>query len=141
MAGGIGSLATTPNIPTWYAGLEKAFFTPPNWVFGPVWTVLYVLMGIALYLAISSRTEKDKKLAYTLFGVQLALNTLWSVVFFGLHQLWLGVVVVVALWLTILATIWQFRRFSTTAAWLMVPYVVWVTYATILTISLASLNT
>lgn len=140
-AGGIGSLATMPNIPTWYVALEKPFFNPPNWVFGPVWTLLYILMGVSLYLVWTSKGKKASKLtAYRLFGVQLVLNALWSVVFFGLHQPWLAVVVIVSLLVTLVFTTRAFAAYSKAAAWLLVPYMAWVSFATALNAGVALLN-
>lgn len=138
-AGVLGSIATTQNIPTWYAGLDKPPLLPPNEVFGPVWTVLYVMMGFALFLVWIS-TEKKRVSTYAAFFVQLILNTLWSFVFFGMHQPWLGVVVIVAL---IGAVIWTMREFapiSKLAMWLLVPYSTWVLFATYLTVGVAVLN-
>lgn len=114
-AGAIGSLATTPNIPIWYAALSKPPLTPPNQVFGPVWTTLYILMGVSLYLIWTSK-GRDKRAAYILFGVQLALNTLWSLVFFGLRQPWLGVLIIALLLAAIILTIRQFKQYNRAAA-------------------------
>lgn len=139
-AGAVGSLATIPNIPTWYAELEKPFFNPPNWVFGPVWTLLYVLMGISLYLVWTATSKKPKRPLYTLFGVQLALNTLWSLVFFGLHAPWAGVAIIVLLWACIIATMRLFWPVSKVAAYLLIPYAAWVTFATVLNTAVALLN-
>ena len=105
-AGVIGSFFTIPAIPTWYQTLNKPGFSPPNWVFGPVWTTLYFLMGLALYLI------WQKKKGWTIFAIQLALNVLWSAVFFGAHSIFGGLVVIVCLWLTILATIASFWKIS-----------------------------
>lgn len=138
-AGGLGSLATTPNIPTWYAGLDKPPLLPPNEVFGPVWSVLYLLIGVALFLVWTS-PKKDKGLVYVAFFVQLALNTIWSLVFFGLQQPWLGVVVIGVLIATIVWTIKTFWSVSRVAAALMIPYLLWVLFATYLTIGVAVLN-
>ena|SRR5690349_403322 len=140
VAGAIGSLATTPNIPTWYAALEKPFFNPPNWVFGPVWTLLYILMGISLYLVWTAKNKNQKTTAYKLFGLQLVLNALWSIVFFGLHQPWLAVVVIGALLVVLTITIKVFSGYSKAAAWLLVPYIAWVSFATTLNIGVALLN-
>ena len=96
-AGAIGSLATISNISTWYAELEKPLLNPPNFVFGPVWTILYLLMGIALYLVWTSKATKSKTIAYAAFAAQLVLNALWSLVFFGLHSPELGILVIVLL--------------------------------------------
>lgn len=139
-AGAIGSLATTPNIPTWYAMLEKPFFNPPNWVFGPVWTLLYLLMGICLYLVWTSKSKRSKRSAFILFGAQLALNTLWSIVFFGLHQPWLAVFVIATLIVTIVMTMRLFFTHSRMACWLLIPYLAWVIFATILNTAVALLN-
>jgi translocator protein len=139
-AGAIGSVATAPNIPYWYASLEKPLLNPPNWVFGPVWSVLYLLMGIALALIILDTNKRPKKKAYIWFGVQLVLNTLWSLAFFGLHSPWLGVIVILALIAGILLTICEFYNRSKYAAWLLAPYLAWVCFATYLTIGVALLN-
>ena len=139
-AGGIGSLATAPNIPTWYMALEKPFFNPPNWVFGPVWTLLYVLMGVSLYFVWTSRGKVSKQTAYMLFGAQLVLNALWSIVFFGLHQPWLAVVVIASLLVTLVFTVRVFAVHSKAAAWLLVPYIAWVCFATSLNVGVALLN-
>jgi translocator protein len=140
MAGAIGSLGTIPNIPSWYAALEKPALNPPNWVFGPVWSTLYVLMGIALALVILEAHKQSKKKAYTWFGLQLVLNTLWSLVFFGLHSPWLGVIVIITLIASIAFTAREFYRIKKYAAWLLAPYLAWVCFATYLTIGVALLN-
>lgn len=138
--GALGSLATIPNIPSWYAALEKPALNPPNWIFGPVWTTLYVLMGIALALVILESSKKSKSKAYLWFGIQLSLNLLWSLVFFGLHSPWLGVVVIVALIASIVVTIREFYTINKYSAWLLAPYLAWVCFATYLTIGIATLN-
>jgi benzodiazapine receptor len=140
LAAAIGNLATIPNIPTWYASLNKPFFNPPNWIFGPVWTLLYVLMGIGLYLVWIAKASGAKKQAYVWFGIQLAFNALWSIVFFGMHMPLVALVVIVLLLIAISLMIRNFWRISRTAAWLQVPYVVWVTFATALTAAIALLN-
>ena len=139
-AGGIGSLATVPNIPTWYEHLDKPALIPPNGVFGPVWTILYVLMGIALALVILDKTSESKKQAYVWFGVQLALNTLWSIVFFGLHQPWLAFIVIIALIASIIMTMRAFHKIRPLTMWLLVPYLAWVCFATYLNVGVALLN-
>lgn len=140
VAAWVGSMATLPSINNWYAGLEKPFFNPPNWVFGPVWTVLYLLMAISLYLVWSAKTARSKRLALGAFLVQLALNTAWSVVFFGLHQPWTGVAVIVVMWLAIAVTMVAFWPISKLATYLLAPYIAWVSFATGLNISIAMLN-
>lgn len=139
-AGVLGSLATMPNIPTWYAALEKPLLNPPNWVFGPVWTTLYVLMGIALALVILQKTAPSKRPAYVWFGVQLALNILWSVTFFGLQQPWLGLMVITALLMSIIFTMRVFYTVKPLATWLLVPYLAWVSFASYLNVGIALLN-
>ena len=139
IAAGIGNLATLPNIPSWYAALDKPWFNPPNWIFGPVWTVLYILMGVALFLVWSNRKSAPRK-AYIFFGSQLILNALWSQVFFGLHWTWGGALVIVSLLIFIVLTMREFARVSKVAAALLVPYVGWVLFATALNVSLAVIN-
>lgn len=139
-AGLLGSIATTPSIPTWYAGLVRPPLNPPNWVFAPVWTTLYVLMGAAGFLVWQRRDHPAARTGLLLFGVQLALNIAWSWVFFALHALGLAVAVVVALWLSILATIERFYRVEPLAAYLLVPYIAWTSFATYLTAAYWYLN-
>ena len=139
-AGAIGSLATFSNITTWYAKLAKPVFNPPNWIFGPVWTVLYLLMGISLYLVWVAKYKKPRQRALTLFGVQLVLNTLWSVVFFGFHWLWGGAAVIVVLLIALIVAARTFLPISKTAALLLLPYIFWVSFATVLNVSVALLN-
>jgi translocator protein len=139
-AAAIGSIVTFPAIHSWYVALSKPSFNPPNDIFGPVWTVLYTLMGVSLYIVWVARSKASKRAAFTIFSAQLALNTLWSIVFFGMQQLWLAVVVIAALWLLIIATMWRFWKFSHVATYLLIPYLVWVTFASVLNISIAILN-
>ncbi len=129
-AGIIGSVFTTSAIPNWYAALQKPWFTPPNWLFAPVWLTLYFLMGATLYLLWGKRPQSGQALAA--FAVQLALNVAWSVVFFGAHQLFYGFLVIAALWLAILATTAFSYRVSRSAAALLIPYIAWVTIASAL---------
>jgi tryptophan-rich sensory protein len=141
LAGIIGSAFTFPEITTWYAGLTKPWFNPPNWVFGPVWTLLYALMGIALYIVWTKKAEKKgNDMAYTAFGAQLALNTIWSIVFFGMHQLFGALIVIGLMWITILATIVLFRRIDSNAALLLAPYLLWVSFASALNFAVWQLN-
>lgn len=139
-AGAIGSFATNANIPNWYQGLDKPPFLPPNSVFGPVWSALYLAMGIALFLVWTAGSGKSKRRAYIAFGVQLALNTLWSLVFFGLRQPWLGIVVILLLLPAIVMTMRYFAPHAKAAAWLLAPYLAWVCFATYLTIGVTILN-
>jgi len=140
-AGGIGAIFTTPAIPTWYAALEKPAFTPPNWLFAPAWITLYLLMGIAAFLIWRQGLgQKGVKTALIIFLVQLVLNVLWSVVFFGLQSPLYGVVVIVALWMVILLTTLRFFKLSTAAGALLLPYIVWVIFAAALNVSIWVLN-
>lgn len=140
-AGGIGSIFTFSKIPTWYAALEKPFFTPPDWLFAPAWTTLYVLMGVAAFYVWRAGSDKSEvRVALVTFLIQLIFNALWSVVFFGLESLFYGVVVIVALWVIILFTIIRFYRVSRVGAWLLIPYILWVTFASALNTGVWLLN-
>jgi len=141
LAGIIGSIFTTPAIPGWYASLKKPAFSPPNWLFGPVWITLFLLMGISLFIV--WRKGADTPLvrsALMIFGIQLIFNVLWSVAFFGLRSPLSGLVVIVILWIAILLTIIQFSKVSELAAALLIPYIIWVSFASILNTSLYLLN-
>lgn len=140
MAGVIGGLFTSPSIPTWYSTIIKPAFTPPGWVFGPVWTTLYLLMGIALYLVWMCKECPKSNIAIYAFYVQLSLNILWSILFFGLHSIGAALVEIVLLWASIVVTIVLFWRVSKTAAVLLLPYLLWVTFAAFLNYQLFILN-
>lgn len=140
-AGVIGSFFTRRAIPEWYAVINKPAFNPPNWVFAPVWTILYALMGVAAFLV----WRKGLKAAGTrsalgVFIVQLALNSLWSIVFFGFRSILGGLVVIVLLWLAIAWTIRKFSAISRPAALLLVPYIAWVSFALVLNAAFFILN-
>jgi benzodiazapine receptor len=140
-AGAIGSVFTRQAIPTWYATLEKPAFNPPNWVFMPVWTLLYIMMGVAAFLVWRKGLEnRQVRIALIIFLVQLVLNALWSVVFFGLQSPLFGVVVIAALWVAILFTVLKFYKISLAASVLMWPYLLWVTFAAVLNSSIWLLN-
>ncbi len=140
-AGAIGSIFTRQAIPTWFATLEKPAFSPPNWLFAPVWTLLYIMMGVAAFLVWRKGLEnRQVRIALIVFLVQLVLNVLWSVVFFGLESPLFGVVVIVILWVAILLTVLKFYRISLTASVLMWPYLLWVTFAAVLNSSIWLLN-
>jgi len=141
LAGVIGSVFTTPAIPTWYAALAKPAFTPPSWLFAPAWITLYLLMGIAASLVWRvGLDQKHVRTALILFLVQLVLNALWSVAFFGLQSPLGGIIVIVLLWVAILLTILKFFRISTAAGALLVPYIAWVTFAATLNAYIYVLN-
>lgn len=141
-AGAIGSVFTVTSLDSWYANLVKPSFNPPGWVFGPVWTLLYTLMGIAAWLVWKrgSLSGPPVRGALTLFLLQLALNALWSVLFFGLKSPLLALVDIAALLAAIVATIAVFRPISPAAAWLMTPYLAWVAFAAILNAAIWRLN-
>ncbi|WP_167848739.1 TspO/MBR family protein [Methanolobus halotolerans] len=133
LAGILGAIFTASAIPTWYASLEKPFFVPPSWTFSVVWTILYLMMGLALYLVWKKGWgSRDVRIAMGVFGLQLFLNFLWSILFFGLRSPLLGLIEIVFLWLAIIATIWSFYRISRTAGLLLLPYIVWVSFAALL---------
>jgi len=140
-AGAIGSVFTRSAIATWYAALEKPPFTPPNWLFAPAWTLLYILMGVAAFLVWRKGLENRKaRIALILFLIQLVVNALWSVVFFGLESPFFGLIIISILWASILATVITFFRISRVASALMWPYLLWVSYAAVLNASIWLLN-
>lgn len=139
LAAYIGQIFTTPSIPTWYAGLQKPIFNPPNWVFAPVWTLLYILMAVSAFL-VWREEKKEIKPALIIFVIQLILNSLWSLAFFGLHSPLLGLLVIVLLWAAIVVTIVKFLRVSTLAGWLLLPYLLWVSFASVLNFAIWILN-
>jgi tryptophan-rich sensory protein len=139
--GNIGTIYTVPNISTWYATLNRPPFSPPNWLFGPAWTLLYILMGIAIYLIIKQGLDKKEVQAASLiFLIQLVLNAIWTPIFFGLHQTLLAFIVIVFLWLAIIWTMIRFYPISKLACWLLLPYLMWVTFASTLNFSFWWLN-
>lgn len=143
-AGIIGSVATYPAIDGWYKDLIKPFFAPPNFLFGPVWTTLYMLMGISLYLVWDGKFPKSKikikREGLNVFYAQLILNTLWSVVFFGLKSPEGAFVIILLLWVLIAASIYIFNKLNRIAAYLLVPYILWVSFASLLNLVIAYLN-
>lgn len=141
LAGIIGSIFTTPSIDGWYAGIVKPTINPPAWIFGPVWTTLFVLMGISAFLIWKTGlNRKDVKIALSIFIVQLILNTLWSIIFFGLHSPGGALIEIIFLWLAILGTIVSFAKISKPAAWLLLPYILWVSFAMYLNYAIWVLN-
>ena len=128
-----GSYFTSDSISSWYDTLNKPTFTPPNWTFGVVWTILYVLIGLSAFLVWNQGFDKKSvKIALTLFILQLILNGLWTPIFFGLHFLGIALIEIILLWLVILLTIIYFYKVSKLASMLLVPYLLWVSYATAL---------
>ena len=141
LAGVVGALFTTPSIQTWYATLVKPAFSPPNWIFGPVWVTLYLLMGIAAFLVWRKGfSHKTVKIALGVFVFQLVLNSLWSILFFGLHNPFLALVEIIVMWLAIVATMFTFYKVSKPAMYLLVPYILWVSFAAYLNYEIWKLN-
>lgn len=141
LAGFIGSFATRQSVGGWYKFLEKPSFNPPSWVFAPVWISLYTIMGISLYLVWRKGLDSPEvKYAIILFLVQLVFNSLWSIVFFGYQSIGGGVIVIIVLWFLILVNIFCFYKISAPAGLLLIPYLLWVSYASLLTISIWRLN-
>ncbi len=139
LAGIIGSVFTTDSVQEWYPALEKPDFTPPSWVFGPVWSTLYLMMGISAFLVFVSGKEESNR-ALMIFAGQLVLNTLWSIAFFGMRSPLLGLAVIILLWLAIAATMISFYRISRSSAYLLIPYILWVSFAAALNYSIWNLN-
>lgn len=132
---------TIAAVPTWYASLNKPSFSPPNWIFGPIWIVLYLMLGIAAYFIWSKGTKKKNvKEALIIFIIQLVLNFLWSILFFGFHSSILGLLDIVLLLLAIVKTISKFYKISSRAAFLLIPYLLWVIFASILNLTIVLLN-
>ena len=140
-AGLIGAFFTTPAITTWYVTLAKPWFTPPNWVFAPVWTSLYALMGVAVFLVWRrGLAQPGVKPAFILFWVQLVVNIMWSVVFFGWHSIPGGVVIIICLWVLVLITMIKFFKLSRVAGGLLTPYLAWLSIASALNVWVLTLN-
>jgi len=140
-AGIIGGLFTTSAITEWYQYINKPSFNPPNWIFGPVWTLLYFMMSIALYLVWQKGLKKKENWsAFIFFMVQLGLNTLWSILFFGLRSPLLGLIDIALLFITIVVVIYKFFRINKTASLMLAPYLLWVTFASVLNFFIWKLN-
>jgi translocator protein len=140
-AGFFGSFATMSSVDTWFTTLVKPSFNPPSWIFGPVWTVLYILMGISLYRVWRLGWKNNHvRLAVIFFLVHLVVNVLWSIVFFGAHQIGLALALILFLWLCILVLVSTFWHHDRWAAALLVPYLLWVTFATVLNYAFFMLN-
>jgi tryptophan-rich sensory protein len=139
--GVVGSLFTFNAISGWYSTLQKPALNPPSWVFAPVWTMLYAFMGISAFLIYQKGWKrKEVKRALGVFGIQLFLNAIWSIIFFGLHRPGFALMDIVLLWIAILITIIAFAKIFKPAAWLLLPYLVWVSFATYLNFAIFYLN-
>lgn len=141
IAGIIGSAFTQPAINSWYVSLQKPIFNPPNWIFAPVWTILYALMGISAFLVWRKGLKrKEVQTALIIFSIQLALNIAWSILFFGLHLPLYAFLEILLLWISISLTISRFYRISKPAALMMLPYLAWVSFAAVLNLAIVLLN-
>ncbi|MBO6620822.1 MAG: tryptophan-rich sensory protein [Balneola sp.] len=141
LIGFLSGISTSESISGWYSSLEKPFFNPPNWIFGPVWTFLYILMGMALGKIWSSDISgKEKNKAIFVFGSQLVINALWSIFFFGMQNPILAFIDIIILIILIVYTIKLFKPINRMASWLLYPYLVWVSFATVLNLSIILLN-
>jgi len=141
LAGLVGSFFTTSAIPTWYATLQKPSFSPPNWIFGPVWISLYILMGISIYL-IWQRIEENKKArgVMWLFWIHLFFNAIWSIIFFGLHNSGLAFINIIIIWILIIVLMFKFWPINRWSTYLLIPYLFWVSFASALNYFIWYLN-
>jgi len=139
-AAAMGAAFTSPNVPGWYANLNKPSWTPPSWVFGPVWSLLYLLMGVSAWQVWRRTGLRAALVPLALFGIQLVLNAAWSGLFFGLRSPGVALIDIVLLWCAILVTMIAFWRRSTPAGWLMLPYLAWVSFAVALNLAIWNLN-
>jgi benzodiazapine receptor len=141
LAGIVGAVFTTTSVQTWYGTIVRPEFAPPNWIFGPVWTTLFTLMGVAAFLVWKKGLEhKNVRVALRIFALQLVLNTLWSIIFFRFHNLGGALIELIFLWIAILVTIITFYKVSGTAAYLLIPYILWVSFAGYLNYAFYMLN-
>jgi len=140
LAAFIGNFFTMPNIQTWYATLNKPSFSPPNWLFGPVWTILFILMAIAAFLVFQTKDNSKRKTALTFYFIQLVFNSFWSILFFGLHSPKFAFFEIIILWILILITLIKFLKIKKIAGLLLVPYLLWVSFASILNLFIWLIN-
>ncbi len=140
LLGFIAGQVTRAEIVSWYITLNKPSFNPPNWIFFPVWTMLYLLMGISSYMIWREANSPQRTNALRIYGLQLLLNFLWSVLFFGMHSVGLALVDIFVLWLLIIAMIILFKRIRPLSGYMQIPYLLWVSFATLLTASIFWLN-
>ena len=138
--GGIAGIFTTEAIPGWYASLNQPSFNPPNWVFGPVWTMLYIILGFSLFLIWKLPSGKERNQAILVFMIQLLFNFGWSFFFFYFKMIGLALIDIVALWIMIIVMLFQFYKLKPVAAYINIPYLFWVTFATVLNVAYFFLN-
>ena len=140
MAGGIAGIATSSGITGWFKTLQKPFFNPPDFLFGPVWTILYILMGVSFYLILQAQKTPQQKFAVAVFCIQLFLNFCWSFIFFKFELIGVAFIEIIVLWIGIVTMIYFFFKISKAAAFLQIPYLLWVTFASVLNGSIWMLN-
>jgi translocator protein len=141
LAGAFGAIFTTQSIPDWYATIAKPSFNPPNWIFGPVWTLLYIMMGISAFMVWKKGIEDPRgRFSILVFLFQLLLNATWSVLFFGFRSPFAGLMGIVLLWAAIFLTVFSFFKISKPAGWLLIPYLGWVSFAVVLNYFIWAMN-
>lgn len=138
--GGIGTIFTINSVRTWLPSLIQPSFMPPNWLFGPAWTILYILMGLAAAWIWKKRKNKKARTALWIYAAQLFFNFIWTPVFFGAHSLFWGLIIIVILWGLIIFTMLKFYALDKKAGWILLPYLAWVTFATVLNFAIWRLN-
>ena len=139
-AGAVAGMFTSQAVPTWYASLNRPSFNPPNWVFGPVWTSLYILLGISFFLVWKEEASKERNLAIKVFSIQMLLNFAWSFIFFYFNLIGVALIEIILLWISIAFMILLFYKIRPFAAYLNIPYLLWVSFATILNAGYYFLN-
>ena len=138
--GAIAGMFTAQSVPEWYAGLNKPSFNPPNWIFGPVWTTLYILMGISLFLIWKQDASRERNLAIFIFLLQLLLNFVWSFIFFYFNMIGFALVEIILLWISIVTMLILFYKIKPIASYINIPYLLWVTFAAVLNAGYYFLN-
>ncbi len=138
--GAVAGMFTSQAVPTWYASLNRPSFSPPNWVFGPVWTSLYILLGISFFLIWKESSSPKRNLAIKIFAIQMLLNFAWSFIFFYFNMIGIALIEIILLWFSIVAMIYLFYKIKPLAAYLNIPYLLWVSFATILNVGYYFLN-
>ncbi|MBA2612155.1 MAG: tryptophan-rich sensory protein [Bacteroidetes bacterium] len=140
LIGAVADIATATSIDGWFVELNKPIFNPPNYLFGPVWTFLYILMGISLFLIMQTPKVYARRRAIVIFVIQLFLNFCWSFLFFKFHLLCLAFIEIIVIWLSIITMIYAFKKINKTAAYLQIPYLLWVSFASVLNGTICYLN-
>lgn len=141
IVGAFGSIFTASSVSSWFTTLAKPSFNPPAWLFGPVWTILYIMIGISLFLVWTTKANKNlKKKAYQVFGIQLILNAMWSAAFFGMKNPGLAFIVIAFLWILIIVNMVLFYKIKKSAGYILIPYLLWVSFASVLNFAIWILN-